>query len=124
MVDDMYPYHDDPPTTSFPVARTEPRMLGRRARIAVAASAATLLIAAGVGIGLFATESGEDMHEAANATTQLQAATGHRDAGAVPAGPVGRSSAVMNASKRANAAAASRAARSSPEWTMPASRTS
>ena len=90
MVDDMYPYHDDPPTTSFPVARTEPRMLGRRARIAVAASAATLLIAAGVGIGLFTTESGEDMHEAANATTQLQAATGHRDAGSVPAGPVGR----------------------------------
>jgi hypothetical protein len=82
MVDAMYPYHDDNPTTSFPVAPTtpaQPRMLGRGARIAVTGAAATLLVAAGVGIGMAATDTGGDAHESGMAL--MQSATGHHDAG-------------------------------------------
>ncbi len=101
MVDDMYPFHDDK-TTSFPVAPTaplpaaatlppaKPRMLGRGVRIAVTGTAATLLVAAGVGIGLSTTESGGDMHEITDDMRQMQSATGHHDAGTAPAGGAGK----------------------------------
>jgi hypothetical protein len=98
MVDDMYPYHDDNPTTSFPVAPTaqlpadadlpptRPRLLGRGARIAVTGAAATLLVATGVGIGMSATGSGGNMHADADDMTQMLSATGHHGAGTAGAG--------------------------------------
>jgi len=86
MVDGMHPYHDDNPTTSFPIAPPPPRTLGRGARIAVTATAATLLVAAGVGVGMSATASGGDMHEVADDVTQMQPTTGHHDTAIAPMG--------------------------------------
>jgi hypothetical protein len=102
MVDLMYPFHDDNPTTSFPVAPTaplpagptvptaRPRILGHGARIAVTATAATLLVAAGIGVGLSATDIGGDSHEVSDGMTQIQSATGHHDARTGPAGGAGK----------------------------------
>lgn len=91
----MYPYHDDNPTTSIPVAPTEqppasPRKLGAGARIAVTATAVTLLVAAGVGIGMAANQSARDKHGASDDMTQLLSASGHHGAGAVLAGGAGK----------------------------------
>jgi hypothetical protein len=91
MVDAMYPYHDDNPTASFPVAATtpaQPRMLGRGARIAVTGAATTLLVAAGVGIGMAATDTGGDAHESGMAL--MQSASGHHDAGGTGKADPGR----------------------------------
>jgi hypothetical protein len=80
MVDGMHPYHDDNPTTSFPVTPpAQARMPGRGGRIAVTAIAAALLVAVGAGIGLAVTTTGDHKHEAANGMTPIQPAAGHPD---------------------------------------------
>jgi hypothetical protein len=89
MVEAMDPYQDDNPTTSFPVTPPPPRTLGRGARFAVIGTAATLLVAAGVGIGMSATASGGDMHQIAGDVTQMQSMTGNHDHTAIA--PMGKS---------------------------------
>jgi len=89
MVDAMDPYQDDNPTTSFPVTPPPPRTLGRGARFAVTGTAATLLVAAGVGVGMSATASGGDMHQIAGDVTQMQSTKGNRDHTAIA--PMGKS---------------------------------
>jgi hypothetical protein len=81
-VNGMYPYHDDNPTTSFPVAPTaQRRMLGRGGRIAVTATAAALLLAVGVGLGLSVTDTDGHSHDVADDMTRMQSAVGKHDAG-------------------------------------------
>jgi hypothetical protein len=76
----MYPYQDDNPTTSLPVAPApQRRMLSRGGRIAVTATAATLLVAMGVGLGLAVTDSGGDSHDIADDMTAMQ--PGKHDSG-------------------------------------------
>jgi hypothetical protein len=91
IVDDMHPYQDDNPTASFPVAPPPPqRTLGRGARIAATGAAAALLVTAGVGVGIAATEGGEGAHGTAQDTTQLRSETGNHHAGAANAAGAGK----------------------------------
>jgi hypothetical protein len=73
----MYPNHDDDPTTAFPVASPAPKKLGRGARIAVTAVAVSLLVAAGVGIGMFADQNGGGEHREADDMPHMLSAMGH-----------------------------------------------
>ena len=78
----MYPYQDDNPTTTFPVAPApQRRTLGRGGRITVTAAAATLLVATGVGVGLAVTDNAGGSHDIADDMTAMQPALGKHDTG-------------------------------------------